>query len=124
MTLEAGPHELFTTPARATDVAGLVALAHGAALYALYAGLRPGLLAERFAAAGAALRAASLPPERLAQGLAGLAARRAQALDPLYQALEGAVTVLFCGLVLGAYLAFQAQVAARLGRGPRPAPRT
>jgi len=100
-------------------ITALVALLDGLALYLLYAGLRPGLLAARYAAYEAQLWAAGLPPARLAAGLGALTARRAQYLDPLYQAAEGAGLLLFCGLVLGAFLAFRARLAARLG--PRPA---
>jgi hypothetical protein len=104
--------------AAAAVIAGLIALLAGLALYLLYAGLRPGLLAARYGGYEAQLWSAGLPPARLAAGLAELAARRAQYLDPLYQAAEGGGMLLFCGLVLGAYLAFRARLAARLGRRP------
>jgi hypothetical protein len=99
-------------------IAMLVACVDVLGLYLLYAALKPGLLAARYGAYEAQLWAAGLAPARLAAGLAALAVRRAQYLDPLYQALEGAGALLFCGLVLGAYLAFRAQVAARLRRRP------
>jgi hypothetical protein len=105
--------------AAATLIAALVAVLDGLGLYLLYAALRPGLLVTRYAAYEAQLWSSGLAQERLAQGLAALTARRAQYLDPVYQAAEGAGTLLFCGLVLGAYLAFRAHVAARLGRRPR-----
>jgi hypothetical protein len=104
--------------AAAALIAALIALLDGIGLYVLYAALRPGLLAARYAGYEAALHAARLAPAQLAAGLGALAARRAQYLDPAYQALEGAGLVLFCGLVFGAYLAFYARVAARLGRRP------
>ena len=102
----------------AAVISTLVAALDGLGLYLLYAALRPELLAERYGAYEARLWAAGLPPERLAAGLAELTARRAQYLDPLYQAVETAGLLLFCGLVLGAYLAFRARLAARLGRRP------
>ena len=104
--------------AAATLIATLVAAIDGLALYLLYAALRPGMLAARFAGYEAQLWSGGLAPQRLAAGLAALTTRRAQYLDPLYQAAEAAGTLLFCGLVLGAYLAFRALVAARLA--PRP----
>jgi hypothetical protein len=104
--------------AAAALIAALVAVLDGFGLYLLYAALKPGLLATRYAGYEAHLWSAGLAPQRLAAGLAALTARRAQYLDPAYQALEGAGTPLFCGLVLGAYLAFRARVAARLGRRP------
>ena len=102
----------------AATIAALVAALDGLGLYLLYAALRPELLAARYGAYEARLWSAGLAPERLAAGLAELAARRAQYLSPVYQAIEGAGMLLFCGLVLGAYLAFRARVAARLGRRP------
>jgi hypothetical protein len=104
--------------AAAALITALVALADGLGLYLLYAALRPGLLTARYAAYEAHLWSAGLAPQRLAAGLGALAARRAQFLDPFYQAVEGAGMLLFCGLVLGAYLAFRARLAARLGRRP------
>ena len=104
--------------AAASLIAALVALLDGVGLLLLYVVQRPGLLAARYTGYEAQLWAAGLAPGRLAAGLASLAARRAQYLDPVYQALEGAGTVLFCGLVLGAYLAFRARIAARLRRRP------
>ena len=102
----------------AAVIAALVAVLDGFGLYLLYALMRPELLAARYGAYEAQLWSAGLPPARLAAGLAELAARRAQYLSPLYQAIEGAGTLAFCGLVLGAYLAFRARLAARLGRRP------
>jgi hypothetical protein len=99
-------------------IAALIAVVDELGLYRLYAALRPELLATRYATYEAQLWSAGLAPARLAAGLAALATRRAQYLDPLYQALEGAGTLLFCGLVFGAYLAFRARLAARLGRRP------
>ncbi len=104
--------------AAASVIAVLVAVLDGLGLYLLYAALRPGLLAARYGAFEAQLWSAGLPPERLAAGLGELAARRAQYLSPVFQAIEGAAMVLFCGVVLGAYLAFRARLAARLGRRP------
>ncbi len=104
--------------AAAALIATLVACVDGLGLYLLYVRLKPALLAARYGGYEAQLWSAGLPPERLAAGLAALAARRAQYLDPFYQALEGAGALLFCGLLLGAYLAFRAQVAARLRRRP------
>ena len=104
----------------AAVIAALIAALDGLGLYLLYAALRPGLLAVRYAGYEARLWSAGLAPERLAHGLAALTARRAQYLDPHYQAAEGAGMLLFCGLVLGAYLAFRAHIAARLARRPRP----
>jgi hypothetical protein len=104
--------------AAAAVTATLLAAIDGIGLYLLYAVFRPGLLAVRYATYEAQLWSAGLSPSRLAAGLGALAARRAQFLDPLYQAAEGAGMLLFCGLVLGAYLAFRARLAARLGRRP------
>ena len=104
--------------AAAALIAVIAAVLYGLALYLLYAVLRPELLTVRYAGYEAALWSAGLTPERQAAGLAALATRRAQYLDPAYQALEGAGLALFCGLVLGAYGAFRARVARRLG--PRP----
>ncbi|HUO96620.1 MAG TPA: hypothetical protein VMT92_10370 [Steroidobacteraceae bacterium] len=104
--------------AAAALIAVLASALYGLALYLLYAALRPQLLTLRYSAYAAALWTSGLSPERQAAGLAELAARRAQYLDPAYQAVEGAGLALFCGLVLGAYGAFRARVAGRLG--PRP----
>jgi hypothetical protein len=104
--------------AAAAVISMFVALLDGLGLYLLYSALQPALLATRYAAYEAHLWSAGLPPARLAAGLGALAARRAQFLDPLYQAAEGAGMLLFCGLVLGAYLAFRARLAARHGRRP------
>lgn len=102
-------------------IAVMLAVADGVGLFVLYAWLRPGLLAARYAAIEAALAKAPLAAAAAARATAALAARRAQALDPLYQALEGAGLLLFCGLVLAAYLAFRARVVARFTAG-RPSP--
>ena len=102
--------------AAAATIAVLAGVLYGLALYLLYATLEPDLLVRRYAQFEARLWAARLPPERLAAGLAALVARRAQYLDPRYQAVEGAGTLLFCGLVLGAYLAFRARLASRMRR--------
>lgn len=104
--------------AAAALITALVALLDGLGLYLLYAVFEPGLLAVRYAAYEARLWSAGGSPARLAAGLGALAARRAQLLDPLYQAVEGAGLLLFCGLILGAYLAFRARLATRLGRRP------
>jgi hypothetical protein len=108
--------------AAGATIAAIVATADAAGLYVLYAWLRPALLAARYAAIEAALAQAPLAAAAVARATAALHARRAQALDPLYQALEGAGLLLFCGLVLAAYLAFRARVVARLTAG-RPSPR-
>ncbi len=96
-------------------VATLASTAVGIGLYALYAELRPGLLAERYALYVSRVQAGGVAPERSTAALAELAARRAQYLDPAFQALAGAGTLFFCAMLLGVFLVFRARVAARLG---------
>ena len=98
-------------------IATLASSAVGIGLYVLYAELRPALLAERYALYVSRVQAGGVAVERGAAALAELAARRAQYLDPAFQALAGAGTFYFCAMLLGAYLAFRARVAARLGMG-------
>ncbi len=92
----------------------------GLALYLLYAVFRPGLLMERYGAYVAGLQASGLETARVLRALADLGARKAQYLDPVFQAVEGAGTLFFAGMLLSTYLAFRARVAERLARG-RPA---
>jgi hypothetical protein len=96
----------------------------GLALYALYAVLRPDLLAERHAGLMARVRASGRPPDRVAHELERLATQQAQYLDPAWQALGTAGTLLFFGMLLALYSAWRWQVAERLARGPgaRPDP--
>lgn len=90
----------------------------GLALYALYATLRPALLAERYASIESRVRASGQPAERVAAELERLATQKAQYLDPAFQALGVAGTLFFFGMVLALYSAWRWQVAQRLG--PRP----
>lgn len=90
------------------------------ALYLLYAWLRPELLAARYASMSAKVAAGS--PAQVTERLTALAAGRAQALDPLFQAVEGGVTILFAALLLVAYLGIRAQVLSRLKVGRPRAP--
>ena len=92
----------------------------GLALYALYARLRPTLLAERYADYEARVRASGQPPERIAAELERLAAQEIQYLDPAFQALGTAGTLAFFGIVLAMYSAWRWRVAQRLLREGRP----
>ena len=96
-------------------IASCASSAVGIGLYALYALLRPRLLAERYAFYVTHVRAGGVAAEQSTAALAELAARRAQHLDPSFQALAGAGTVFFCATLLGAFLAFRWRVASRLG---------
>ncbi len=108
------PSASFQLRLGSAAVAALVAATVlGVALHQLYAVWRPGLLGARYALLlaevaqrGDAARAAAM--------LADLAARRAQQLDPGYQALSGAGTPLFFSLVVGGYSTFRWRVAQRL----------
>ena len=99
--------------ARRLVAAGLIALS--AALvsslgaFALYVWLQPTLLAGRQAALEAAAHG---DPAALAR----LAAARIANLDPRFQALGAGGVVGFFTLLLGCYVAFRGQVAARLAR--------
>ena len=88
----------------------------GVALYALYALWRPALLAARYERLLEPLTGRMAGPRAVAQ-LADLSARQAQHLDPLYQAVSGAVTPLFFALLLGGYSVFRWRVAQRLRAG-------
>jgi len=94
-------------------IASLASLLLGAALWALYAVGRPDLLAARHAAllAGAASSTDSL---------ADLVARRAQYVDPLFQAISAATTAFFFAFMVGGYGAFRWRVAARVAAARRP----
>jgi hypothetical protein len=89
----------------------------GLALYALYAWLRPTLLAERYAEYEQRVRASGQPPERIAAELERLAAQKIQYVDPAFQALGTAGTLAFFGIVLALYSAWRWRVAQRLARG-------
>src|SRR5208282_2039876 len=102
----------------ATLIAAAVSLTTGLGAYVLFAVLRPTLLADRFAAQQRALAGSALGTERIAHELVSLAARKAQYLDPLFQALSTAGTLFFFGMLLGAYGAWRVHVASRL----RPPP--
>lgn len=101
-----------------TTVVLLASALVGLALYALYAVLRPGLLADRYASLEARVRASGHPTERIAAELERLATQKAQYLDPAFQALGIAGTLFFFGMVLALYAAWRWQVAQRLP--PRP----
>lgn len=92
----------------------------GLSLYALYAWLRPTLLAERYADYVARVRASGQPAERVATELERLASQEAQYLDPAFQALGTAGTLAFFGIVLAMYSAWRWRVAQRLMREGRP----
>lgn len=86
----------------------------GLALYALYAKVRPLLLAERYAEFQQRVRTSGAPAERIATELERLAAQKAQYLDPAFQALGTAGTLAFFGIVLAAYSAWRWRVLQRL----------
>jgi hypothetical protein len=92
----------------------------GLSLYALYAWLRPTLLAERYADYEARVRASGQPAERVAAELERLASQQAQYLDPAFQAIGTAGTLAFFGIVLALYSAWRWRVAQRLLREGRP----
>jgi hypothetical protein len=91
----------------------------GLALYALYAKLRPTLLAERYVEFQQRVRASGAPAERVATELERLGAQKAQYLDPAFQALGTAGTLAFFGIVLATYSAWRWRVLQRLKSGPR-----
>jgi hypothetical protein len=96
-----------------TTTATVAALALCASLWALYALWRPDLLASRYAA----LLAGAVSPEAHAD----MMARRAQYVDPLFEALSHAVTAFFFAFMVGGYGVFRWRVAARVAaarRGP------
>lgn len=92
----------------------------GLALYALYAWLRPALLAERYAQFEARVRESGQPAERVAAELERLASQKVQYLDPAFQALGTAGTLAFFGIVLALYSAWRWRVAQQLMRERRP----
>jgi hypothetical protein len=92
----------------------------GLSLYALYASLRPALLAERYADYESRVRSSGQPPERIAAELERLASQKVQYLDPAFQALATAGTLAFFGIVLAMYSAWRWRVAQRLMREGRP----
>ncbi|HXQ32188.1 MAG TPA: hypothetical protein VN790_09515 [Steroidobacteraceae bacterium] len=102
----------------ATIIAATVSLTTGLGAYVLFAVLRPTLLADRYAAQQRALARSAPGTERITHELVSLAARKAQYLDPLFQALSSAGTLFFFGMLLGAYGAWRVHVASRL----RPLP--
>ncbi len=91
------------------------------ALWKLYAAWRPALLEMRYRSVVEAATRRS-DPALVQAALADLVARRAQYLDPLFQALSGAVTALFFAILVGGYAVFRWRVAARIAaaRAPRP----
>jgi hypothetical protein len=92
----------------------------GLGAYTLFAALRPDLLAARFAAYEAQVRASRAPAERIARELARLTAAQAQYLDPAYQALSIGGSVCFFALLVGGFGAWRLYVARRWGlSGPR-----
>jgi len=102
----------------ATVVAVTVSVITGLAAYLLFAVLRPTLLAIRFAAQQRAAAGSMSGAPRGARELASLAAHKAQYLDPLFQSVSTAATLLFFGLLLGAYGAWRVHVASRLQPPP------
>ena len=108
------PAGLGARPLAATLIATLASSVIGISLYLLYAALRPELLGERYSHYLARVRSGGVAAERTAAALAELAARRAEYLDPAFQALAGSGTVFFCAMLLAAYLATRGLVAARL----------
>lgn len=98
----------------ATILAASLSLVAGLGLYALFAWLKPGLLAARLVAYQQVVSASGAPPERVARELARLTALRAEYLDAAYQALSSASTLFFFGMLLGGYGAWRSYVAARL----------
>jgi hypothetical protein len=102
----------------ATIIAAIVSLLTGLGAYLLFAALRPMLLADRYAAQQRALAGSSAAPERLTRELVSLADRKAQYLDPAFQAFSTAGTLFFFGMLLGPFGAWRAHVARRL----RPPP--
>ena len=105
--------------ANATLLAASVSLIAGLGLYALFAGLRPGLLAARLSAYQQSVSTSGAPAERIARELARLAASRAEYLDAGYQALSSASTLFFFAMLLGGYGAWRAHLVGRLRRqGP------
>ena len=86
-------------------------------LYALYAWLRPGVLAERYEAYVAIVTHSGRPATLVAAELARLAQHRARYLDPALAAGSAAATIGFVGLVAAAYLAWRRRLSRR-GRPP------
>ena len=101
---------------RAALLVTTLAAVTGVSAYLLFAVWRPGLLAARYAAYEQEVRASGATAARIGHELARLAASRPEYLDPGYQALTGASTVFFFGMLLGAYGAWQLQVARRWRR--------
>ncbi len=87
-----------------------------AGLWCLYGLWRPGLLAARYAALLGGLTGDGAATSAT---IADLIARRAQYLDPLFQALSGAVTALFFALLIGGYTVFRWRVATRMAAARR-----
>jgi hypothetical protein len=102
----------------ATVIATAASAIVAAGLYALYATWRPGLLAARYALYAERLRSGGeAPAGRAAFEVARLAARKAQYLDPAFQAFAAAGTIFFFAMLFGAYSAWHFRVAARLRAG-------
>lgn len=89
-----------------TTTALVAAALLGVALWMLYADWRPDLLDARYRA---------LLADRASTGaLADLVARRAQSVDPLFQALSVAGTGFFLAFLTGGFTAFRRRVASRV----------
>jgi hypothetical protein len=103
---------------RALALATVASATLGLGAYALYAWLRPHLLADRYSSYRQLVAANGAPAGRVAAELARLDATRAAYLDPAYQALSTAGTLFFVALLVGGYAGFRAHLARRLaGRG-------
>jgi hypothetical protein len=114
--------EAFTGFGRRIGIATVIATGASAivavGLYALYAAWRPGLLAARYALYEQRLKSGGgAPAGRAAFEVARLAARKAQYLDPAFQAIAAAGTIFFFAMLFGAYAAWHFRVAARLRAG-------
>jgi hypothetical protein len=90
------------------------------ALWRLYAAWRPALLEVRYQSVLEAAARRSNPATAQA-AVADLLVHRAQYVDPLFQALTGAVTALFFAMLVGGYAAYRWRVAVRLATARRPA---
>ncbi|MEI8258793.1 MAG: hypothetical protein WCJ30_24245 [Deltaproteobacteria bacterium] len=115
----ARPHASFADRLAAMAAsAGAACAVLAAGLWRLYAVWRPALLEDRYQAVVVTVGRRSAPA--LAEAaLADLVARKAQYLDPLFQALSGAVTAFFFATLVGGYAVFRWRVAARVARAPR-----
>ncbi|MCZ8131934.1 MAG: DUF4199 domain-containing protein [Steroidobacteraceae bacterium] len=98
-----------------STIVATASLVVGFALYALYAWLRPTLLAERYAALEGRVRASGREPGEVATELERLARQQVQYLDPAFQAVATAGTLFFFGMILALYAAWRWRVVQRLG---------